>query len=77
MNDVQGAVTQTHYKQYIQYHIVRDALEEVKVLIHYVESKDQHTDVRPKASSLEVVGQPRRDSHEHKHEMSSRIWYVE
>ena len=46
MKDVQGAAALTHYKQYIQYHIVRDTLEEVRVLIHYVEEKSQHTDGR-------------------------------
>ena len=46
MKVIQGAVTLTHYKQYVQYHTVRGTLEEVKVLIHYVEEKSQHTDGR-------------------------------
>ena len=58
MNDVQGAVTLTHYKQYIQYHIVRDTLEEVEVLIHYVEAKDQHLDVRTKPLDRKSLANP-------------------
>ena len=36
------------YTRTVANHIFRNTLEEVKVLIHYVEAKDQHTDVRTK-----------------------------
>ena len=35
-----------NYEQYIELHIACDTLEAVKVLIHNVETNDQHTDGR-------------------------------
>ena len=46
MKYVQGEVTLSNYRQFIEYEIIRDILEEGKVLIHYVEAKGQHMDVR-------------------------------
>ena len=45
--EVTNCVTEAtgYYKQYIEYHIGCDMLEEVKILIYYVDAKSLHTGV--------------------------------
>ena len=46
MKDVQEAMTLTNYKQYIEYRVVHDNVDELKVFVHYVVVKALHTEVR-------------------------------
>ena len=67
MKDVLGSLQLTNYRQYIDYHIVRDTLEEVKVLIHYVDAEDQDTDVRKRPLEWKSLA--------NNVEILTRVWY--